>query len=453
MKIQIVGLWVALVLNACGAQVNDGHTGGKTSWLSTCNVDADCKELRDAVCASGVCTTPCENACAIDRTSCVTVRSNDTASSDTRRACLPQCERDADCRSFGESLSCEDNACVADNTSVADTSEDVASADALSDASEVTSNDDGTQGSADAGDSLSLLSTVRDIPGVVLLDDGEDGDNVPLEDTHSPKGFNSYGFWYTYDDLQVCMGDAYPNTDTFAVLEPAQGALFTTTAYSALALAPPPETLANAPDNMRGLAVKGSGHEYWGGGLGFKFMLAYDDDLARDLDVNGGVDLRAAGYTGVRFWVYATYDMNLVIKLQDAYSTPQAGLCEPRGDFPQCHGPENCLNAPSTKGGTNPNIQAGPSWRLYELYFADVEDDPATEAVEWGPLWRADWAGADIYGNPMNDIPPTPDHIYQLQFETAEAEEERSFTLVFDNIGFIEADGVEDNANGRFAPL
>ncbi len=154
--------------------------------------------------------------------------------------------------------------------------------------------------------------------------------------------------------------------------------------------------------------------------------------------------------TGIRFWVYSPQAMDVVVKLEDAYSTPEAGLCEPRGPYPECKGTENCGNAPSTDIAGN--IVVGPAWQLYELYFASVSDDPTTQAIERGPFLRANWSGDDIDGNPMSEIPPTPDRIFQLKFQTAVAEGDGTFDLIIDNVGFIEANGPEDNAQGAFAP-
>ncbi len=297
---------------------------------------------------------------------------------------------------------------------------------------------------ASCGGEPAATGPVRDIPGVVLLDNGDDGNNTPLEDPDSPAGFNSYGFWYTYDDFEACMGTEDPNPDMTTVLNPPQGSMLATTPYSTLQIAPPPEELKNAPDNTNGIRFSGSSHEYFGAGLGFKFDGAY---------VTGtpGIDLKAAGYTGIRFWVYSPIESNFIVKLQDAYSTPEAGLCVPRGPFPECAGEQNCENAPSTDGAQE-NIEVGPTWRLYEIYFTEVADDPATTAIEQGPLVRADWPGEDINGNAMKEIAPTPNRIFQLQFQTASAEMDGSFDLIIDNVGFIVANGPEDNAMGVFDP-
>lgn len=298
---------------------------------------------------------------------------------------------------------------------------------------------------ASCGGEAPETSPVHDIPGVVLLDTGDDGNNTPLEDTKSPAGFSSYGFWYTYDDFEACRGNDDPNEDTLSTrsLTPAQGSMFTTTPYSALGIQPPPETLEHASSNTHGIRFSGSGHYYFGAGLGFKFDKAYAMG-------NPGINLKAAGYTGIRFWVYSPIEMEYIVKLQDAYSTPEAGLCTPRGPFPGCVGDQNCENAPSTESIMN--IKAEPVWKLYELYFAQVADDPATPAIEQGPFLRANWDGKAKDGRDMKTIPPTPDRIFQLQFQTATAEQANSFDLILDNVGFIVANGPEDNAKGAFDP-
>lgn len=298
---------------------------------------------------------------------------------------------------------------------------------------------------ASCGGTEEETSPVHDVPGVVLLDTGDDGNNTPLEDTKAPAGFSSYGFWYTYDDFEACRGTDDPNYDTLVsrLLTPAQGSPFTTTPYSALGIQPPPETLERAPSNTHAMRFTGSGHHYFGAGLGFKFDNAY-------VGGNPGIDFKAAGYTGIRFWVYSPIPMDYIVKLQDAYSTPEAGLCTPRGPFPVCAGPQNCENAPSTESVMN--IKAEATWKLYELYFAEVADDPATPAIEQGPFLRANWDGVANDGRDMRDIPPVPDRIFQLQFQTASAEQNNTFDLILDNVGFIVANGPEDNALGVFEP-
>lgn len=85
--------------------------------------------------------------------------------------------------------------------------------------------------------------------------------------------------------------------------------MFTTTPYSELGIQPPPETLEHAPNNTHGIRFTGSGHYYFGAGLGFKFETAYGTS-------NPGLDFAAAGYTGIRFWVYSPFLTDYIVKLQ-----------------------------------------------------------------------------------------------------------------------------------------
>lgn len=471
---------VVLVLSACGARTDDNHTGGKTSWLSGCKKDADCNSLEDAVCASRLCTTTCESSCSVSGTTCVFIATSDAVDDVASQACLPECERDADCERFGDNYGCEVGVCALDSLQVrASESSPVASDEdaSVGTTGESSEDDVATTDPADeasstnatpppnpappppnldvppaipsapseipieGGDASTPSNAVRDLSGIVLLDTGEDGDNVGLPDWDSPVGFDSYGFWYTYDDIGYCWGDEDPSPDIEATLYPAKGGLFTTTPYTSLGIQPPPEDLPNAPDNTYGIRISGGGHEYFGAGLGYKFEMAFGSG-------NQGLDFETAGYTGIRFWAYSPIQSSFLVKLEDAYSTAEAGLCVPRGAFPECEGPENCTNAPTLP---NQPIELGPQWQLYEVYFAAVQDDPATSTVERGPLARSNWAGVDVQQNEIKTIPPTPDRIFQIKFQTWGAEGETGvFDFIIDNVGFIEANGPEDNANGQF---
>lgn len=459
MRTKVCVIGIGLVLSACGARTQENHTGGKTSWLSTCREDVDCDALGDAVCAARLCTTACRNGCSIDGTSCVSFTNNVDSDDTVTAACLPECEGDADCSRFGDNYTCDANACVLSNVRVMVSEErtDAPVEDAsveLFPESPSTTVDSQTTGAssssapppeyvADAGentqDAASTASPVHDIAGVVLLDNGDDGNNTPLEDPERPAEFDSFGFWYTYHDIGTCMDNELPNEDTMAQLSPAEGENLTTTSYAAIGISPPPETLPNAPDNTHGIRFSGGGQEYYGAGLGYKFAEAYDQAV--------GLDLRAAGYNGVRFWAYSPVETTFIVKFKDAYSIPEAGLCIPRGPFPECAGDENCINGPVQY------VSVGPEWTLYEVYFAEVVDDPSTTAVEVGPFRRENWAGRDVEGNEIKDIPPMPERIYQLQFQTASASgSDGTFELVIDNVGFIVAGGPEDNASGEFTP-
>lgn len=279
-------------------------------------------------------------------------------------------------------------------------------------------------------------SPVRDIPGVILLDTGEEGEGqVPLTDPAPPAGFNSYGFWYTYHDVGTCEADGMPVADMAATVTPAQGANFTVTPYASVpGVTPPPETLPNAPTNANALRLQGEGHTYFGAGLGFKIQAAYEGAMA-------GVNFEAAGIVGVRFWAFTTVEGSYLVKMQDRYSAPEGGMCDPRGPYPECLGPENCQNAAVA------TVPVTSAWRLYEVYFtATVADDPATPELEIGPMERSNWGAITTKdGTPIGpDLAPVPSAVYQLQFQTASAE--ASSDLWVDNFGFIIGGSEADNS-------
>lgn len=291
------------------------------------------------------------------------------------------------------------------------------------------------------GDTATKESPVHDIPGVILLDNGDDGNNTPLENDSPPAGFNSYGFWYTYDDIGSCMEDKEPNPDTTSTLVPftTDGTKFTTTPYASIGITPPPEQLPNASDNTHGIRYSGGGQEYFGAGLGFKLEGGY---AAAN---NQGIDFTAAGIAGFRFWAYSSLEIGYIFKIQDLYSTPEANQCTPRGAFPECLGPQNCENAPNITFSLAPN-----QWTLVEVFFAPVANQVTSGAAQvYGPLARSNWAGVDNSTPPrdIKNLPAEPSHVHQLQFQTAQAPGEAgTFDLIIDNFGFILKGGPADKS-------
>lgn len=92
----------------CGAQAEEGTSGGNTSWLGACSSD-------DA-CATGLCTEgACAERCANDRecgglgaARCVATSCGAASTS----ICAPVCERDSDCASIGGDYACAGGTCV-----------------------------------------------------------------------------------------------------------------------------------------------------------------------------------------------------------------------------------------------------------------------------------------------------------------------------------------------------
>lgn len=293
---------------------------------------------------------------------------------------------------------------------------------------------------AGCGNTEPQKSPIRDLAGITLLDTADDTNNTPLEDDAPPAGFSSYGFWYTYDDTGSCIYESnMANPDTVATLDPPQGGILTTAPYASLQIQPPPEQLPNALNNTHGVRYTGGGQSYFGAGLGFKLESAYGASN------NQGINFTAAGYAGFRFWAFSSTGTSYFFKMQDLYSTPEAGQCVPGGPYPGCMGPQNCENAPVVTIGLAPS-----TWTLVEIYFkappAPVET--GTNLV-LGPLQRQNWDGQDIMGRPIKELPAEPAHVFQLQFQTVTAPGDAgSFDLIIDNFGFIEAGGVADKTAG-----
>jgi hypothetical protein len=225
---------------------------------------------------------------------------------------------------------------------------------------------------------------------------------------------------------------------------PTVGDQLTTVPYSGvMGMQPPPETLTNAPSNTHGIRITGSGQEYFGAGLGFKFASAYGNDMVMDPAVNPGINFTAAGYAGFRFWAYSPIKADYIAKLQDFNSTPEAGQCVPRGPHPGCAGDENCENAAVATFA----LQAG-TWALVEVYFNAVTTVNMPTSQVYGPLTRSDWTPSVLKdGRETREVPSEPTRVYQFQIQTAAAPiAGESFDLWIDNFGFIEAGGPADKS-------
>jgi hypothetical protein len=171
--------------------------------------------------------------------------------------------------------------------------------------------------------------------------------------------------------------------------------------------------------------------------LGFKLESGYAASN------NQGVNFVQAGFSGFRFWAYSSTGGGYIFKVQDLYSTPEALKCVPRGPAPGCVGEQNCENAPSITF----NLAAG-QWTYVEAYFGAVAAEVDTGASQvYGPLARQDWPGVDDMGRDIKSLPAAPEHVFQLQFQTAAAPgADGLFDLIIDNFGFIVKGGPADKS-------
>ncbi len=106
--------WCAVVavglLAGCGARSTD-EIGGKTSWLSRCDRDADCASLNGGRCVQNLCTARCEPS-SCDKVSGTACATSNVAACITEPTCLPTCSRQGDCAAFGSGYDCIGSVCV-----------------------------------------------------------------------------------------------------------------------------------------------------------------------------------------------------------------------------------------------------------------------------------------------------------------------------------------------------
>ncbi len=248
----------------------------------------------------------------------------------------------------------------------------------------------------------------ENIPGVILIDDGDDGDNTTLK---NGQGF--IGFWYTFDDRCDCEnGD--PTGETTPTPAPLGGGKFSMTRHSApggVALAPEGEQSANA----YGIRVQGGGHSTFGAGVGVGLNNQSGSLLP--------FDLQTQGWNALRFWARnGVGPVELRVRVSDVYSEPAGSHCQPRPEEQSwCDGgwdgescaKQGCFDSPTT------TIKVGTDWKLYEIPFSN--------------LMRENW------GIPRDglDSPPlslAADRAYQVQF--ALPANVPQFDLWLDNVGF-----------------
>lgn len=252
-----------------------------------------------------------------------------------------------------------------------------------------------------------------DIPGVALLDNGEDGNNTSIVQS----GYA--GFWYTFDDKCECDNSDRTAGETNPLPDPLGGPQFTMTSYAA-ANAPPAPLEGNQAEtigtNEYGARITGGGHNWFGAGLGVALNNA-GALLPLDASMNG--------VTAIRFQARnATGPATLKVRITDSYSEPDGNKCivRPEADnrctFPdgmEC-GTQGCFDHAVSQ------VAITDQWATYTVPIADL----AREG--WGSYLDGVVAidGADMT------------QAYQLQIAIFED----TFDLWLDNIGFVQTGGV-----------
>lgn len=231
------------------------------------------------------------------------------------------------------------------------------------------------------------------VPGVVLIDDMEDGNQNILSD----DGLR--GLWYIYND-------GTPDSTQ----EPSSAFRMTLGVEAGGPERPcgaTQETPFFAPEQQCLYVARtyGAGHTVWGAGL------------ALDLKGDGGVKYpyNASRFCGVGF--YARGDAELRLKVQDMFSTPES-LSEAvrlRGpEVPRC----DPQDGPACGAHFGANFTLTDEWQWYEFAFEDLRHET------WG------FPGADTTAR------LDPRFLVGLQFQVGL--NDTSFDFSIDNVGFLE---------------
>jgi hypothetical protein len=193
----------------------------------------------------------------------------------------------------------------------------------------------------------------RDIPGVLLLDNAEDGDNTSLPDETLP--FN--GYWYTFDDRHECK-NADKGGSTLPLPTPDGGGEFMMSAYDATN--PPPQAEGAQGENKLGIRFWGGGHTYWGAGVG----VALNNQAGSLLPI----DIAPYGFEGVRFWARNAVGepVNVKVQITDGWAENIHGQCVPQ-DEALCND-QGCFNAAFDTF----DQKIGPEWTLVTVPFAGM---------------------------------------------------------------------------------
>lgn len=254
----------------------------------------------------------------------------------------------------------------------------------------------------------------RNVAGVALLDDLEDGNTQSLADE---AGY--LGFWYAYDDKNECDNPGDPPSGLTSP-DPADMD-FPMTNYADVANVTSPGIEGSQESNDTGARFSGQDHGLWGAGMGI------------NLAEGAPYDLSAQGFVGLRFWgISPGGEQNVQVKVPDMISNPLGGVCIPR-DNALCD-TQGCFDDAFR------TVTFTSQWQLFKVYFTQtVSDDATTSAIEVGPLNRGGW-GSYVEGA-ITDFDPT--QAVQVQFQLPRVPDP-GFDIFVDNVGFILAGDVED---------
>lgn len=193
------------------------------------------------------------------------------------------------------------------------------------------------------------------IPGVVLIDDMEDGSQYLLSDN------GMTGLWYTYNDASInAVHEPSIGFPMYRILrddgEPQPGSAIPARDCGNDPAAPffAGETL----DECRFVArTWGTGQRGWGAGVG--------------LDLNGEAGQKnpydASRFGGIGFYAYGSVRGNaLRVNVQDVRTTPESAEAADRAGIPRCL--DTAQSRCNDHFGTT--VEIAPEWRWIEIPFA-----------------------------------------------------------------------------------
>jgi hypothetical protein len=267
---------------------------------------------------------------------------------------------------------------------------------------------------ARVADGERFSEAVTGIPGVVLIDDMEDGQQYLLSDD------GMTGLWYTYNDgslnavqepslgfpmYRVLRDDGVPQGGSVVPPRPCGGG------------AEAPFFASETTDDCRFVArTWGTGQRGWGAGMG--------------LDLNGEAGVKnpfdASDYAGIGFFAYGDIRGNaLRVNVQDLRTTPESAEAADRRGIPRC------TDQPAARCNDHFGavVEVTTTWKWIEIPFACMAPGNWGFPGTAGGFLPSGVVGVQFQitgGDPTDSGMPVPNT------------QVRAFDVAIDNLSFLE---------------
>jgi len=286
-------------------------------------------------------------------------------------------------------------------------------------------------GTARTPDEARFSEAVTGSPGVVLIDDMEDGSQYLLSDD------GRVGLWYTYNDASIgatqepSLGFPMYRVLSPDGLPPASSAVIPRPCGTTSGL--PFFATEQERDCQFVARTWGTGQRGWGAGVGL------------DLNGQGGVKnpIDASAYGGIGFWAIGNVRGNtLRVNVQDVRTTPESAAAADRREIPRC---ESYTDGKATGRcndhyGTAVTIKAD-QWQWIQIPFGCMKSGG------WG--WPA-------VGAPAEDNHLLTSAVVGVQFQIQGEDPAdtgtppagamvQAFDFSIDNLSFLETDLVKSD--------